>query len=707
MTTIPSTTTQSPTAAPTLEPEVTHEIVGIGSILFVLIILITLFSGKLIAIFRIHYLNESTISIIFGIIIGIIVLCFPDSSTNLFEFDAEFFFYVLLPPIVFEAGYNLKRKHFFRNMTPILIYAVIGTVLSCSVIGFGLYVLSFIGILPLFNDGNPLECLLFGALISAVDPVGTLSVLGKKELNVDPTLYSLIFGESVLNDAVSIVLYKIFMDLNNTQIVLSFESHFLVIIGQFLGIFIGSIFIGLVIALCASAILRHVLHLLVIEEEHAIASMARHGVSLDHDVASHHSAVELEEIAHSKAKEVSSSQSSNSHNDDSEESSQSAKALVAPRNLDQHVDAAVRIAATERTERMSDLDPAQDIIYLDEYRHHESSKMGESPSLEFAIIILLSFLSYSLGEIFQLSGIVAVFSCGICMSHYAWYNLTWVAQISFHHIITAMSKCCENFVYVYLGISMVESFYSPDGDHEPNHNWNAWLIIFTLILCVFSRAVNIFPLSFLINLKRRHKITRNMQCMMFFSGLRGAIAFALALNLNTPHSELIVTTTLSIVIITTILLGCTTKFMLDKLGLNNNRNRTSCDISDPLRNQGSPSGSYPYLLHTGKYSDAISVEHDMAINENELFVSSPEHALAAQNRPGIYSRIHGVKHTVKHALKEKYHGVQKFWNNFDTHYMQKWFGGPTNPYMQDRNIEIYSNRKQTSQLPIFKRGDSN
>lgn len=54
-----------------------------------------------------------------------------------------------------------------------------------------------------------MDCsLLFGSLISAVDPIATLAILGAREINADPLLYSLVFGESVLNDAVSIVLFK-------------------------------------------------------------------------------------------------------------------------------------------------------------------------------------------------------------------------------------------------------------------------------------------------------------------------------------------------------------------------------------------------------------------------------------------------------------------------------------------------------------------
>jgi sodium/hydrogen exchanger 8 len=61
------------------------------------------------------------------------------------------------------------------------------------------------------DTSSPLEALLFGALISAVDPVATLSILGNPELNLDPLLYSLVFGESVLNDAVAIVLFNTFL----------------------------------------------------------------------------------------------------------------------------------------------------------------------------------------------------------------------------------------------------------------------------------------------------------------------------------------------------------------------------------------------------------------------------------------------------------------------------------------------------------------
>ena len=53
---------------------------------------------------------------------------------------------------------------------------------------------------------TPLEALIFGSLISATDPVTVLAIFGTQ--GADRDLYSLVFGESVLNDAVAIVLYQ-------------------------------------------------------------------------------------------------------------------------------------------------------------------------------------------------------------------------------------------------------------------------------------------------------------------------------------------------------------------------------------------------------------------------------------------------------------------------------------------------------------------
>ncbi|MEQ2294814.1 Sodium/hydrogen exchanger 6 [Ameca splendens] len=157
-------------------------------------------------------------------------------------FDPEVFFNILLPPIIFHAGYSLKRRHFFRNIGSILTYAFMGTVISCFVIGLIMYgFVSFMKVVgQLGGDFFFTDCLFFGAIVSATDPVTVLAIFN--ELKVDVDLYALLFGESVLNDAVAIVLSSSIVAYqpagDNSH---SFEAMAVVkSFGVFLGVFSGS-----------------------------------------------------------------------------------------------------------------------------------------------------------------------------------------------------------------------------------------------------------------------------------------------------------------------------------------------------------------------------------------------------------------------------------------------------------------------------------
>ena len=85
------------------------------------------------------------------------------------------FFFLLLPPIIFEAGYSLRKKDFFANFWTVSLYAVFGTIISTIIIGYLVYAIGLAEIVHI-DTSSPLEALMFGSLISAVDPVATLSV---------------------------------------------------------------------------------------------------------------------------------------------------------------------------------------------------------------------------------------------------------------------------------------------------------------------------------------------------------------------------------------------------------------------------------------------------------------------------------------------------------------------------------------------------
>lgn len=156
---------------------------------------------------------------------------------------------LLLPPIIFESGYNMAKKPFFRNFGTIMIFAFLGTFIAIFISSFAIYGLSFSPYSPNFTFK---ESFAFGSLISATDPVSVLALFG--EINADANLYSIVFGESIFNDAITIVMYRtiVAMDGNSTNMAGEIFSS----IGQFFFIFIGSFLIGAVSALIIAYLLK-------------------------------------------------------------------------------------------------------------------------------------------------------------------------------------------------------------------------------------------------------------------------------------------------------------------------------------------------------------------------------------------------------------------------------------------------------------------
>jgi len=170
------------------------------------------------------------------------------------SFSPTTFFLVLLPPIIFESGYNLHKGNFFANLGSIVIFAIFGTIISALVVGGGVYLM---GLADLVYQLDFVESFAFGSLISAVDPVATLAIF--QALDVDPVLNMLVFGESILNDAVAIVLTTTVVESSRPEMAaMSNSEQAWHGIQRFVGIFLGSAGIGTVIGLISSLVLKHV-----------------------------------------------------------------------------------------------------------------------------------------------------------------------------------------------------------------------------------------------------------------------------------------------------------------------------------------------------------------------------------------------------------------------------------------------------------------
>jgi len=157
-----------------------HEFGALNTLLLVVILGLCVLSAYLIKQNSFYYLPESACAILVGMIVGCLAKAIYPSSEEMefLSFEPQMFFFLLLPPIIFEAGYSLRKKDFFANFWTVSLYAVFGTIISTFIIGYLVYAVGLTGMAHI-DTSSPLEALMFGALISAVDPVATLSVKKK------------------------------------------------------------------------------------------------------------------------------------------------------------------------------------------------------------------------------------------------------------------------------------------------------------------------------------------------------------------------------------------------------------------------------------------------------------------------------------------------------------------------------------------------
>ncbi|KAK2844895.1 hypothetical protein Q5P01_011554 [Channa striata] len=106
-----------------------------------------------------------------------------------------------------------------------------------------------------------LPCLLFGSIISAVDPVAVLAVF--EEIHINELLHILVFGESLLNDAVTVVLYHLFEEFAGVGTVTLMESFLGVF--SFLVVALGGVLVGAIYGVLAAFTSRFTSHTRVIE----------------------------------------------------------------------------------------------------------------------------------------------------------------------------------------------------------------------------------------------------------------------------------------------------------------------------------------------------------------------------------------------------------------------------------------------------------
>uniref|UniRef100_A0A8C9M5P6 Sodium/hydrogen exchanger n=1 Tax=Panthera tigris altaica TaxID=74533 RepID=A0A8C9M5P6_PANTA len=204
---------------------------------------------------------ESCLLILLGLVLGGIVLAVAKKAE--YQLEPGTFFLFLLPPIVLDSGYFMPSRLFFDNLGAILTYAVVGTLWNAFTTGAALWGLQQAGLVAPRVQASLLDFLLFGSLISAVDPVAVLAVF--EEVHVNDTLFIIVFGESLLNDAVTVVLYKVcnsFVEMGSANVQ---ATDYLKGVASLFVVSLGGAAVGLVFAFLLALTTRFTKRVRIIE----------------------------------------------------------------------------------------------------------------------------------------------------------------------------------------------------------------------------------------------------------------------------------------------------------------------------------------------------------------------------------------------------------------------------------------------------------
>jgi NhaP-type Na+/H+ or K+/H+ antiporter len=167
-------------------------------------------------------------------------------------------------------------------------------------------------------------------------------------------------------------------------------------------------------------------------------------------------------------------------------------------------------------------------------------------------IFCTAYICYVISDIAEYSGIISLLSCGIVMAHYTWYNLSPQGKQSSFLVFQFLGYTTEAFVFSYLGLT----FFS-----YTEFKWSPQLFWIELGIIFFGRFLNTFGFMTILRLLGYEGAPSAKELIfIWYAGMiRGAIAFGLVLRIDStfPNRDVIITTSLALVVFTTVVFGST------------------------------------------------------------------------------------------------------------------------------------------------------
>ncbi|VDQ03566.1 unnamed protein product [Trichobilharzia regenti] len=391
-----------------------------------------------------EYIPESLLLIIVGIIFGAFILI-------VWRLTPKYFFLYLLPPIVLESAYGLYNRIFSEYLGTVLLFAVLGTVFNFLLIGFilyGLYAGGAFGYPEITLDLK--SFLLFSSLIVAVDPVAVLAIF--HDIGLEMNLYYIVFGESLLNDAITIVLYEIMVEFTGKKEVTGGQIG--IGIASFFTVSLGGLLIGVVFGIVTCLITR---------------------------IPSH---------------------------------------------------------------------------------------------LQTMTVLLLAYFSYIMADCIGWSGIISMIGCGLIQAAYAFHNIDRRSVITIENFVKVIAELSESVVFVFLGVTVISEILK----------WHTGYALWSMVICLIARGIVVLVLTAILNAVSvdETKISLTEQAILIYGGLRGGVSLCLALQIpneilgekGADNQNIIVTTTIFIILFTVGLMGTTIKPLVKALKIRMEEEKT-------------------------------------------------------------------------------------------------------------------------------------
>ncbi|VDO57999.1 unnamed protein product [Haemonchus placei] len=160
-------------------------------------------------------------------------------------------------------------------------------------------------------------------------------------------------------------------------------------------------------------------------------------------------------------------------------------------------------------------------------------------------IFVIPYMAYLTAEITSLSSIIAIAVCGMAMKQYVKGNITTTAANAVKYFVKMLAQSSETVIFMFLGLSTMSS----------NHYWDTAFVVATVGFCLLYRTIGVLAQCFFLNKFRHKKFTKIDQLILSYGGLRGAIAFGLAMSIPATimARQMFITTTIVVIFFTVFL----------------------------------------------------------------------------------------------------------------------------------------------------------